>query len=152
MTKICTGCGEEKPLDEYHKHKGGAHGLNPKCKSCRKEFDRTDRGRELSSARKIRYRSTETGKIKHRANAKKSRELWPEKHKARDAVNHSVASGKIVKPNECSSCGCGGVIHGHHSSYEKVDWLDVVWLCTKCHNKVHFNEGVAVNEVMSVGV
>lgn len=35
QTKICTSCGDDKPVSEYHKHKSGKNGLNPVCKSCR---------------------------------------------------------------------------------------------------------------------
>ena len=140
MNKKCTECGKEKPLSEYHKHKQGRLGLNPKCKSCRKEFARTKRGKGLQAIRGTRYRLTDEGKRKHRADAKKSRGTWPLKHMARDAVNHAVNSGKLEKPDCCSICGNGGVIHGHHDSYEKEFWLDVRWLCVKCHNMVHLKQ------------
>ena len=32
--KTCTKCGEEKPLDEYHKKKSGKYGRNSQCKAC----------------------------------------------------------------------------------------------------------------------
>jgi len=34
MFKICTGCGIEKPFEEYGKDKKGRFGLNQKCKIC----------------------------------------------------------------------------------------------------------------------
>lgn len=34
MMKTCTKCGEEKPLDEYYKHKRGKGGRTSKCKQC----------------------------------------------------------------------------------------------------------------------
>ena len=137
MNKICRKCGEEKPLSEYHKHKGGKLGLNPRCKACRKEFARTERGKLLQKVRGQRYKATERGRLLAKANAKKSRSAWPTKHQARDAVNHAVTAGKIVKPDNCSLCGSGGIIHGHHDSYEIEHWLDVQWLCVKCHVSVH---------------
>ena len=33
-TKICTKCGEEKPLDGYYKHNGCKHGVASECKRC----------------------------------------------------------------------------------------------------------------------
>ena len=36
--KECTKCGEVKPFTEYNKNKGGKHGLEGRCKSCRKLY------------------------------------------------------------------------------------------------------------------
>lgn len=33
-TKVCTGCGEEKPLEEYHKNATKKYGLQNNCKVC----------------------------------------------------------------------------------------------------------------------
>lgn len=35
-TKICTKCGVEKPVSEYHKHSIQKSGLSPSCKACKK--------------------------------------------------------------------------------------------------------------------
>lgn len=32
--KRCTLCGETKPLDQFHRHKGSSDGRRPSCKSC----------------------------------------------------------------------------------------------------------------------
>lgn len=39
MTKICTGCKEEKDLEEFHKQKGGKLGRYSRCKVCVKDYD-----------------------------------------------------------------------------------------------------------------
>lgn len=36
QTKVCTKCGEDKPVSEYYKHKGGKNGLSARCKVCQK--------------------------------------------------------------------------------------------------------------------
>ena len=36
--KVCTKCGEWKPLDEYNKHKLGKYGRQSKCRECQKEY------------------------------------------------------------------------------------------------------------------
>jgi len=59
---------------------------------------------------------------------------YPEKYKARWALQYAVRSGKVIKPKFCSSCGVEGKIQGHHHDYSKP--LDVIWLCKKCHEKV----------------
>ncbi len=57
------------------------------------------------------------------------------KGKARISVRLAIASGKIIKPKNCESCGAGGRLHGHHSDYNKP--LDVLWLCPLCHGDIH---------------
>jgi hypothetical protein len=34
-TKICTVCGQEKPLNDFYKHSGCKGGLRPECKKCK---------------------------------------------------------------------------------------------------------------------
>ncbi|GHT66416.1 hypothetical protein FACS1894110_10060 [Spirochaetia bacterium] len=34
LSKVCTVCGEEKPLEEYHNHPNGKYGKKSMCKSC----------------------------------------------------------------------------------------------------------------------
>ena len=66
-----------------------------------------------------------------------------DKGRAQQAVNRSVRSGRLVRPEVCSSCGetpprnnAGRTaIHGHHEDYSKP--LEVVWLCRRCHVAVH---------------
>ncbi len=57
------------------------------------------------------------------------------KHKARGVLNKALKSGKILKPLNCSTCEKLGRIEGHHDDYEKP--LEVIWLCTSCHGKLH---------------
>ena len=58
---------------------------------------------------------------------------------AHAAVSRVVKSGKLIKPNTCSKCGESfpkRLIEGHHHlGYSKENWLDVMWLCPKCHDK-----------------
>ena len=57
MNKICTSCKIDKPLEEFHVHKGFKDGHNSQCKSCR-----NPKAREYSklSPRKYSYdRSSE---------------------------------------------------------------------------------------------
>ena len=46
-TKTCSKCGEEKPLDEYHKNKGRKDGYQYECKKCA-----TERSKEYYSENK----------------------------------------------------------------------------------------------------
>jgi len=63
------------------------------------------------------------------------RERYPERKHARDAVYRAVKEGRLIKPDRCEDCGATGRIEGHHHSYEPEHWLDVKWVCKRCHNK-----------------
>lgn len=41
--KKCTKCKEEKPLDEFYKQKNKPDGLQPKCKSCCKQYSKNQK-------------------------------------------------------------------------------------------------------------
>lgn len=56
-----------------------------------------------------------------------------EKVRARKALNHAVAAGRIV-PQPCEKCGAEPA-QGHHEDYSKP--LEVEWLCAGCHSKLH---------------
>ena len=38
--KTCTKCGETKPLDDFHRHRGKAEGRNSWCRECAAEYRR----------------------------------------------------------------------------------------------------------------
>jgi len=65
------------------------------------------------------------------------RERYPEHKKARDAVYDAVKKGILVKPERCEGCNKIKSVEGHHESYEPEHWLDIEWLCKKCHRKKH---------------
>jgi hypothetical protein len=56
---------------------------------------------------------------------------------ARNAVNHAVTAGTLTRPTTCPECGGDGngrVIEAHHhKGYDREVWLDVAWLCRRCH-------------------
>jgi len=55
QTKVCSKCGEEKPVDSYHKEKGGKYCVTSVCKSCKKQYYQ----RYYQKTRK--YKNTSTG-------------------------------------------------------------------------------------------
>ena len=65
------------------------------------------------------------------------RERHPEHKLARQAVYEALKQGILVKPEECEDCHEVKPLQGHHPSYERDKWLDVNWLCRKCHRKRH---------------
>lgn len=55
--------------------------------------------------------------------------------KAHSRVSHALRSGKLTKL-PCLFCGAEEV-HAHHRDYSKP--LEVIWLCAKCHHRLHAN-------------
>lgn len=82
--KPCTGCGEVKPLDDYHRHRTKPDGHVSRCKTCVAESDRryreANRDKKLERARRYyeenrdkelerarRYREENSDKVQERA-------------------------------------------------------------------------------------
>lgn len=57
------------------------------------------------------------------------------KDKAHTAVTKALREGTIQRPNNCIDCGVVCKPYAHHEDYDK--WLEVDWLCSKCHPKRH---------------
>lgn len=69
---------------------------------------------------------------------RRDRRKSPEKKAARAAVLRAIADGKIVRPEACSRCGAKCIPEGHHPDHSK--WLEVIWLCFKCHRQETIDE------------
>ena len=63
---------------------------------------------------------------------------------AHNAVNTAVLEGRLVRPFTCENCKKMGLrIEGHHHlGYEPEHWLDIQWLCSKCHHKTFVRHGI----------
>ena len=136
-TKKCFKCEEVKPLSDYYKHKKMADGHLNKCKKCTKGDVSSHRAANLEKTREY---DRKRGGLRHRieSNTKRTKEFrrkFPERYKAHIALNNAVRDGKIHKPELCSVCGLRRQIEGHHDDYNKP--IDVVWLCSACHSKLH---------------
>jgi ribosomal protein S27AE len=50
------------------------------------------------------------------------------------AVRREVKAGRLAKSATCERCGGSEIIQAHHhKGYEPEQWLDVQWLCWRCH-------------------
>lgn len=79
-----------------------------------KRWRQSDRGREWMAAfrKTIRYQNA-----------------------AHDAIKRAVASGRLIRPQACEKCLVKSKLHAHHHrGYSKEHYLDVQWLCPKCHS------------------
>ena len=56
MNKICTFCNESCPLSSFNKQKGGAQGVNARCRKCIKLIWLRDYGAGNSYARNSQYK------------------------------------------------------------------------------------------------
>jgi len=158
-SKTCFKCGIEKVIGEFYKHSMMADGHLNKCKSCTKSDVKSHRDTNLEDhilRDRKRYDSDErragciarakARNARCRDAVKISKDKWllnnKEKRKAHNLVNNKIAT---YKPDSCESCGVKSSLHGHHDDYSKP--LQVKWLCTRCHGKVHrlSRESVASN-------
>jgi hypothetical protein len=62
--------------------------------------------------------------------------LEDRKRRARLALMRAIRERRVVRPDRCSRCFSMATPEAHHpNGYENP--LDVVWLCTICHNATH---------------
>jgi len=96
------------------------------------------------------YKHREKNAEKAKANVRKWQKENPERTKelrektkkknikkvrVRGLVDQRISTGKL-KPNEtCEMCKKKCKTHAHHEDYDKP--LDIKWLCTACHGKIH---------------
>jgi len=147
--KVCTKCGQSKPLGEFYVDPRYRFGVRSRCKVClaaeNRDYDR--RHPEVMRASSMRYLQKDPDGFRERARQKyaanveavrakvRERKLAePEKWRARNAVSNGLRDGRILKPDECSVCGRSDLrIEAHHEDYMRP--LDVTWLCSACHGE-----------------
>ena len=157
-TKRCSKCFSEQSVNEFYPNKYTKDGRRAKCKACEVKYCLANQ--TSIKLRQAKYRSNNAKRTRERKNATYAQiKLDPEKYaklqaerrrglktwrlrnpthvKANSKVRTAVRFGKIVRPNECSKCGCQCKAEAHHDSYEKSQWLVVRWLCKSCHAAHH---------------
>lgn len=139
--KVCFKCNIEKTLDNFYKHKMMADGHLNKCKECAKKDSMgiLNKNREEVNRKRRISRAKKSGKY-----ADYSREYRKEKSdqsKALQLVYRSIKNGTLLRPRNCSKCLVECKPQAHHESYDKKDWLKVMFLCRSCHRKIHIEIG-----------
>lgn len=109
-SKVCTKCGEDKPISEYTKRHDRPIGVRPWCKACQRKLDNA-------------YRKTERGEKKARKSSWKQQGI---------DITYEEYKDKYVKlKGMCEICG-GFFISlcvDHNHSTNEIRGL----LCTPCN-------------------
>ena len=130
----CRICSAVKEATDFYPRQLRKDGAVGECKDCTKARVRTrtrldDRVREYDRARaKIPERKAKAAALVKRWNERK-----PDGYMAHYTVRNAIRDGRLTK-EPCLFCG-EAKVHAHHRDYSRP--LDVVWLCPKCHHRLH---------------
>jgi len=113
-------------MREYYRRPGKA----AKRSEYKREYYRSNAEVIRERAREYRRRNIE--KIRAYDRARGHRVYNPLAEKARVAISHAVADGKLER-QPCETCGDKG--EAHHDDYSKP--FDVRWLCRAHHMELH---------------
>lgn len=131
---VCTQCTCDKDAGEFYAHPQSACGHASVCKECHKTRMKI-RARTNPKVQEYDRQRAKTPQRKERSKA--IRQKWraenPVAYKAHSAVSNAIRDGKL-KRLSCEFCGREDT-HAHHKDYSKP--LDVMWLCPKCHHRLH---------------
>lgn len=157
FTSHCKECMNERNRLYYAQNK-------EKIRQKHKEYYTSDLEREKKRAAKYYRQNKEKITAKHKIYRENNREQENERQKnwrlenrervnqiikkcrqkqqynkkyrhAHQVVRDAIKLGIIQKPEHCSECNGKNRIQGHHEDYMKP--LDVIWLCVKCHARLH---------------
>lgn len=158
--KVCSVCGESKPLDAYNRQKAGRNGRRANCRACQSEAHRaykdTDEGRRKAKAWKKtptgraaakRYRESEACKASTRKRAA-TVEYKRRKRKVTDEIRFGGNREKALDRDggKCVICGGDSHIQVHHKdelgrnkpgNIQNHDLDNLITLCGACHLKQH---------------
>lgn len=138
--RICCTCKREKEPEKFGVDKRAKDGVRSRCKDCRKKEDtkkyrNSTRGKESNRKAVKKYSQSSKGKAARSKAQTNYRMLNPEKIKAHEIVRCAIENGWLIP----EPCPCSEIeVEGHHEDYSKP--LEVDWLCSKCHTKLHRKE------------
>lgn len=163
MTKRCSKCGIEKPLNEYYKNNSSSDTYRHECKTCKKQCSKRyyqSHDKEIKQKKKRYalihasekkqymklYRQSHIDEIilankeyyqSHKREYKHRKRRFIVKYRARKMLSQAVYRGQIVKPSQCEACMLlfpKNKLQGHHwKGYAKKFWYEVMWVCSQCH-------------------
>ena len=128
-----------KAVKRYQKTKKGKEGKrkatqcyqqSEKGKATRKRYQQSVQFKDAQR----RYNQSEKGKTCN----KRCCNRYPNRRKARTAVNNAIFAGKMPHPYVLFCMNCFEQAQNyHHPSYEPENWLKVFPVCRKCHRNIH---------------
>lgn len=146
MKRCCT-CKQYKPISEFYRDRSKSDGYQALCKDCCRAYSRTEARKasqkkydQSAKGRRARQKYTKSPKGREAQCNRAARQGkdHPKQIKAKNFLNRAVQSGQIHRPQECVICGKRAKLHGHHhKGYAEENYLNVLWLCPKCHTQVH---------------
>lgn len=134
--KTCPHCGHTKEVvGGYYAHPFTADGFMGVCKDCHKKHMKDLRRDDPAVRERDRKRAATRGRVERQTGVTKAwREKNPDAHLAHSAVGYALRTKKLEK-EPCAICSSTEHIHAHHKDYSKP--LEVVWLCARCHHRLH---------------
>lgn len=136
----CRVCGSVKPAAEFYPRQLRTCGTIGECMECTKQRVRRHRAANDNVRAYDRERAKTPERIAHRAKVSREwRQQNPQAYKAQTAVGNALRDGRLQR-GECLFCGGRGD-HAHHRDYARP--LDVIWLCARCHHRLHANFPIA---------
>lgn len=147
--KKCPKCGLIKEFSDFGTNRHELIGLHCTCLECcrhgyKKYYSNNDNKKKVLEKQSL-YNSLPERRNTKNKRLRELRKLHPVKYKARYTLNHSVASGKIVK-KPCEVCGAN-MAEAHHDDYSKP--LEVRWLCPRHHDAFHAEQRLKVKEIIT---
>jgi len=169
IIKRCSVCKQIKPLAEFYKDKRHSDNHCSDCKICRiqrtKRYSQTNKGKAAQKrywqspkgktvgckakkkyaqtpkgkiARKN-YDQSEKGKIYQKRKNQRLKDKYPQRFKARYAVNNAIKAGRLSRINSlfCHYCHKPAQQYHHWHGYAPEYRLDVVPACQSCDIKAH---------------
>lgn len=144
MIKHCGSCQNFLPVSFFGKRAASNDGLSSKCKDCQRKYDKERANLPHRVKAREDYAKSRQGKLA----GSKAKKEWIIKNLIKRSANimvgNAVRDGKLAKPSNCECCKQEHVrLHGHHDDYAFP--LIVRWLCPRCHNKWHKENGEGKN-------
>ena len=140
--KVCWYCESLLRFADFNKKATTPDGLQRRCRSCQNKHNLSDyyTHNDKRIAKSNEWHSNNPDKVRvavRRSSAMRD----PARKAAQTASSLAHRRGEIAADDYCSVCGRDDALQMHHESYEKDKWLDVKWLCDRCHRIVHRKSG-----------